>query len=198
MQQRQAAGFLAKEMWRLRKQLPGRRTAGKRLIDHAAGILVVDLEMARCAECPCFFKSKSGVVIELHMDDFHGTGPAEACAEVIEQLRVKLKLKVSPMLEPMVHYQHLKRHRVRGTEGTFIAGSNQHARNVLEALGFDDCNPVSTPSSNSTLPSSTDELDQEAAYLYRSCAGSLLYLSHDRSDIMWEIGLLSSQMSSPT
>ena len=82
---------MKKEMWRLRRQLPGRRTAGKRWIDHAAGILVDDLEMARCAECPCFFKSKSGVVIELHMDDFHVTGPAEACAEVIEQLRVKLK-----------------------------------------------------------------------------------------------------------
>ena len=53
-------------------------------IDYSAAILVDDLEMALCAECPCFFKSKSGVVIELHMDDFHGTGPAEACAEVIE------------------------------------------------------------------------------------------------------------------
>ena len=84
----------------------------------------------------------------------------------------------------------MKRHRVRD--------SNQHARTGLKALGLSDCNPLPTPSSNSSLPYSTEELDQEAAYLYRSCVGFLLYLSHDRPDIMWEIGLLSSKMSSPT
>ena len=61
-------------MWRLRKQLPGRRTAGQRWLDHAAALLTDELGMIRCVECPCFFQSLNGVVIELHMDDFHGAG----------------------------------------------------------------------------------------------------------------------------
>ena len=43
----------------------------------------------------------SGVVIEWHMDDFHGVGPLEAHSEVIAKLTQQLKLKVSP-LEPEV------------------------------------------------------------------------------------------------
>ena len=64
-------------MWRLKKQLPGRRTTGQLWVDHAAALLVDELGMTRCVECPCFFQSLSGVVIELHMDDFHGAGPLE-------------------------------------------------------------------------------------------------------------------------
>jgi hypothetical protein len=55
-------------MWRLRRQLPGRRMVGRRWVDHALG-------MVRCVEYPCFFQSLKGVVIELHMDDFQGLGP---------------------------------------------------------------------------------------------------------------------------
>ncbi len=105
--------------WRLRKQLPGRRTAGQRWVDHAAALLTDELGMIRCVECPCFFQSLNGVVIELHMDDFHGAGPLEACNEIIEKLKQHLRLWVSPLLEPEVRYQHLGRHRVRTQEGTF-------------------------------------------------------------------------------
>ena len=83
--------------------------------------------MIRCVECPCFFQSLKGVVIELHMDDFHGAGPLEACSEIIERLKQLLKLKVSPLLEPEVRYQHLRRHRVRALEGTFFG--NERRRN---------------------------------------------------------------------
>jgi hypothetical protein len=33
-----------------------------------------ELGVMRCVECPCFFQSLIGVVIELHMDDFNGAG----------------------------------------------------------------------------------------------------------------------------
>jgi hypothetical protein len=39
-------------MWRLRKQLPGRRTAGQRRVDHAAALLTNELGMIRRDECP--------------------------------------------------------------------------------------------------------------------------------------------------
>ncbi len=41
-------------MWRLKKQLPGRRTAGLRWVDHAAALLVDERGMARCVERPWF------------------------------------------------------------------------------------------------------------------------------------------------
>ena len=46
-------------MWRLRKQLPGRRTAGQRWVDHAAALLTDELGMHRRVDCPCFFRSES-------------------------------------------------------------------------------------------------------------------------------------------
>ena len=101
VQLRQAEGHFGRERWRLRRQLPGRRTAGKRWIDHASQILMEDVGMERCLECPCFVKSQRGVSLELHMDDFHGTGPAEACIEVIDRLREPFKLKVSPLMNPI-------------------------------------------------------------------------------------------------
>mgnify|MGYP002173304101 FL=1 len=39
-------------VWKLKKQLPGRRTAGQRWVDHAAALLVDELGMIRCVECP--------------------------------------------------------------------------------------------------------------------------------------------------
>ncbi len=42
-----------------------------------------------------------------------------------------------------------------------------------------------------------EPLTQEQHRLYRRCVGSLLYISHDRPDISWDIGLLSSRLSAP-
>ncbi len=79
-------------MWRLKKQLPGRRTAGQRWVDHAAALLVDELGMIRRVECPCLSPSLNGVVIESHMNDFHGVRLLEACEEAISKLKQHLKL----------------------------------------------------------------------------------------------------------
>ena len=87
-------------MWRLKKQLPGRRTSGQRWVDHAADLHVDELGMTSCVECPCFFQSLNGVAIELHMDDFHGAGPLEACSEVTAKLEQHLKLRAPRCWSP--------------------------------------------------------------------------------------------------
>ena len=92
--------------------------------------------MIRCVECPCFFQSLNGVVIELHMDEFPGACPLEACSEVIEKLKQHLKLKVSPLMEPEVRCQHLRRHRVRAKEGAFIGSEWRHIDNVCTHWGW--------------------------------------------------------------
>ncbi len=152
--------------------------------------------MTRRVECPCFFQSLSGVVIELHMDDVHGAGPLVACNKIIEQLKKRLRLKVSPPLEPEVRYQHLRRHRVRTQDGAFIGSERRHIDNVLHALGLEAANGAPTPSLASGQDDG-DPLTQDQHRLYRSCVGSLLYISHDRPDILWDAGLLSGRMSAP-
>jgi hypothetical protein len=131
-------------------------------------------------------QSLTSVLIELHMDDFHGAGPLEACSEIIKTLRQHLKLKVSPLLEP----------EVRTQKGAFIGSERRHIDNVLHALGLAAGNAVPTPSLTPGQ-SDGDPLTQEQHRLYRSCVGSLLYISHDRPDILWGIGLLSGCLSAP-
>ena len=118
------------------------------------------------------------------MDDFHGAGPLEACNEIIENLKKHLRLKVSPLLEPEVRYQHLRRHRVRKQDGTFIGSERRHIDNALHALGLEAANAVPTPSLAS------GQLGGNPLTQDRSCVGSLLYISHDRPDILWGIGFL--------
>ena len=60
-------------VWRLRRQLPGRRAAGQSWVEHLAGILVNKLGFERCTTAPQFHWSAVRVVaLELHMDDIHG------------------------------------------------------------------------------------------------------------------------------
>ena len=56
--------------WKLLKQLPGRRPAGQRWVDHLAGILVNELGFTRSSRSPQFYWSQSRqVAMEVHMDD---------------------------------------------------------------------------------------------------------------------------------
>ena len=54
------AGKDTNVLWRLRRQLPGRRSAGQTWVEHLAGILVDTRNSSR------------QVSLELHMDDIHG------------------------------------------------------------------------------------------------------------------------------
>ncbi len=130
------------------------------------------------------------------MDDFYGAGPLEACCKIIEQLKKRPSLTVSPFLEPEVRHQHLRRHRVRTQDGTLIGSERRRIDNVFHALGLEAASSVPTPS---LAPGQNDgdPLTAEQHRLYRSCVGNLLYISHDRPDILWDIGLLSGRLSAP-
>ena len=62
--------------WKLQQQLPGRRQAGQRWVDHFTSALVEKLGFARCVSAPQFFWNPDRQVgTEVHMDDVHGFGP---------------------------------------------------------------------------------------------------------------------------
>lgn len=63
--------------WQMLRILRGRRKGPKAWLDHA-GALMRRLGFEQSEAMPCFFYFRSRkLLIELHMDDFHGTGPGE-------------------------------------------------------------------------------------------------------------------------
>ena len=62
-------------LWRLRKQLHGRRKAPQEWLEHAAGVLKQE-GFRQCAEMPCFFHhSSKDVTVELHRTTSTRRGP---------------------------------------------------------------------------------------------------------------------------
>ena len=59
----------AKVVWRLRRQLPGRRSAGQSCAEHLPEILVDKLVLERCNSAPQLYQNSSRqIALELHMD----------------------------------------------------------------------------------------------------------------------------------
>ena len=61
-------------VWRLRRQLPRRRSAGQSRVEDFAAILVDNLGCFRCVAAPRFFllNSERTTALEYHMDDILG------------------------------------------------------------------------------------------------------------------------------
>ena len=71
-----AAGKCTNIWWKLQKQLPGRRQAGQRWVDHFTSTLVDKLGFTRCVSAPQFYWSpERQVEMEVHRDAVHGFGP---------------------------------------------------------------------------------------------------------------------------
>ena len=78
--------------WTLERQPPGRRPAGKRLVDHFTGVLVDELGFARCTSARQFFRSaERHVGVEVHMDDVHGFRPRSTVEKFKEDLAVHIR-----------------------------------------------------------------------------------------------------------
>ena len=97
-------------VWRLLKQLPGRRAAGARWGDHVCS----KFESIAVRQLPAqpYFSAKEGtrIVLESHMDDFHGVGRRSEIEPFLEQMRNLFKLKASDLILGG-EYSHLKRIR---------------------------------------------------------------------------------------
>ena len=142
--------------WKLLKQLPGRRPAGQRWVDHLAGILVNELGFTRSSRSPQFYWSRSRqVAMEVHMDDFHGC----CLDESLEPFRMELAEKIRFRGEETsvgLAYEHLKRVRVRQEGCPTISPNVRYLDYVVKLLGLEGAKPVPTP--RACKPSDCDEL----------------------------------------
>ena len=73
--------------WKLQKQLPGRRQADQRWVDHFTSSLVDKLGFTRCVSAPQFFWNPDRQVgMEVRMDDVHGFGLDPQVEKIKEDL----------------------------------------------------------------------------------------------------------------
>ena len=92
---RRLAGLAVDVVWKLEKQLLGRRAAGRRWIDHCAELFENKCGLVRYDPLPLFFKGEGRLLLKLHMDDFHGSGRLSVVAPFLENARRVLRLKAS-------------------------------------------------------------------------------------------------------
>jgi hypothetical protein len=73
-----------------------------------------------------------------------------------------------------------------------------YAKHVIELAGLTDCNPALTPLEERlklSRDSTTEEVD---ATQYQRLVGSIRYLVHTRSDLVFSVGYVSRFMQRPT
>ena len=105
--------------WVLHKMLPGQRTSAAGWVAKAAKTLVA-MDFERCPQQPqFFFRLADNVLIEVHVNDFHGTGGREGAELAVAAPRDALDLKASDVIAHG-RYSHLKRDRMKLSGETLI------------------------------------------------------------------------------
>ena len=178
-------------VWELKRMLPGQRAAAAGWVAKAAKTLANE-GFERCALQPQFFLHRvDKVLIEVHVDDFHGTGPPQASSKCITRLRELLDLKASDIIV-QGRYSHLKRDRLRRGGAVYIRPDPRHIVNLLDTLGLPKLKAAVTPSLDGPDPvSSPITEEKELVSRFRRCVGLVLYIAADRQDIQRDVQLLS-------
>ena len=182
-----AAGMSTDIWWKLQKQLPGRRQAVQRWVDHFTSALVDKLGFTRCVSAPQFFWNPDRQVkMEVHIDDVHGFWARPTSGELQGR-------SCGPHL---AQYDHLKRFRKRLNGVTTIESNPKYLDAVLELLGLEGAKDVPTPSVPAHKEKlTTGELPSRAeTTVYRQCVGGLLYYTQDRADAQYEVSILGSML----
>ena len=141
-------------------------------------------------------------MVSVHGDDFLGEGTDVALDNLARVLLANFEVKVGPRVGPGfgARCRLLKRQLLWGPAGFGWLPDPRHVARAAEALGLTTAKPAPTPAvrdSEAATPDGEDELDEKAAYTYRSVNGRLLYLSADRLDLQYGIKETSRGMSRP-
>ena len=199
---RRRLGLSVKVMWRLLRQLYGRRRAGTRWVDFFAALLCDHCNMCRCEVAPQFFMDYDrDIFIEVHMDDFHGSGSERAIADLKKDLEGTVQFKVWEVHGAGAKYEHLKRLRTLSEGMTEIECNPKYLQSVLQLAGLVGCKPAPTPSVAGHLKVGdevSEELDAMQTKTYRMIVGTLQYMVVDRVDVQFEVNVLARQMKHPT
>ncbi|CAK0856887.1 unnamed protein product, partial [Prorocentrum cordatum] len=161
--------------WALDKMLPGQRVAGAGWVDKAAKTPKGEgFDRGEC-QPQLYYHREKEILIEVHMDDFHGEVPIGNLDGVIKRLREVFDLKATDAIR-QGRYSHLKRDRLRLMNGNIMLRPNaKHIDDLIYAMGMEKAKPARVPR-----------------------VGIALYISPDRADIQRDVQLLTRNLSQPT
>ena len=200
LQKMKAEGDHTDYVWKLVRQLYGRRGASSAFQQLVEKILVKDLGFSQCPVVPCIYVGKSEEVVEVHQDDFYATGERTVLRTFTSCLKVALSVKCSVDLVSGCSWEHLKRTRERFDDHLLILPNSKYGQKILRTLGLELCKPSPVPMTVSSLPCVEDDIPLvgEEITKYRSGLGLLRYLEKDRWDLSYACHELSCFNSTPT
>ena len=110
--------------------------------------------------------------------------------EFCQELHQITMVKTSGPISYGTECTHLKRYMTCTRDEVVFRSNPRYVSSVKKVLGMENCGSQPTPGIKTNKKSNEDrmELDGKDVKIFRSCAGSLLYESLDRSDIQYEVG----------
>ena len=190
-------------LWRLRRALYGMRRAPKLFFNLLHEILS-ELGMQNLRSEPTFY-FKGSLLLLVHVDDPLVAGTDEDIEWIFRELGQRMKFNPGPHFEIVKPVKYLGKLYTMTEHGFEIRHCDTFLERIVFELGLDGCKPALTPGCEQLKPGGADEkaswlnpLDAEQTYTYRKLVGMLRFIAPDRPDLLFEVGVLSQSLSSPT
>ena len=139
--------------------------------------------------CKSKGKTSQQVVLSVHMDDVHGSGPRDKLDALVALLRTRLHVKFADVIgdsEVKDEYVHLWRSRVAAKGRCWVRPKQEHFRRMAELMGAEGCKSPPTPFTTNDRGEDDEgdkELDSDRHKVYRTVLGILLHIVSDRGDL---------------
>ena len=201
LEEEKKAGRPTDVMWQLEKEWYGRRVAGTRFVEWAAG-KVVKGGCLRSALAPWLFHHPTlDISLEWHMDDIYGCGPPEAVKKFLAELHKEIEMKSEMHMPGGKPYYHLKRKRTYGKDGSLLIQADaKHLTNLKKLLHLNGAKGAVTPAvtGGNNFAHGEVRLNEEDAKKFKTAVGTLMYLAPDRPDCQFAIRELTKNLKEPT
>lgn len=179
---------------RLRWSLYGLKQAPRAWYEKMYSFLISS-GFQRCHSNPTVYTRRQGtdlLILVLYVDDLIVTGSSSSLIQNVQQALME-HFDMTDL--GLLHY-FLGLQVLQPSKGIFIF-QQKYALDPLQRFGMSDCKSASTPfQSGVTLIASCSSLRVDPS-LYRQLVGSLLYLTHTRTDISFAVGLVSRFSQDP-
>jgi hypothetical protein len=156
---------------------------------------LIDTGISRCHFDPNVYTKKVGshlIILFLYVDDLILTG---SDSKLLNHVKTSLKKKFE-MTDLGFLYYFLGLQVFQTNEGIFLSQS-KYACHLLCHFHMDDCKPTPSPFQYGFKLTATCTSPKVDATLYHQLVGSLLYLTHTRPDLSFDVGLVSRYMKTP-
>ena len=153
--------------------------------------------LAQNPKAPSMYLSRSwDILIDLHVVDGYVAGPKEMQEELYRFLEKHVAIKVSPLVEAGMGFDHVGATRMRTESGMWIKPFDKYTERALDLMGMVSCNTSSCPKLDKQHLEG-DEKDLEESSVYRSALCTLLHLAQRRPDIQSTVRWLCNRLMKP-